>query len=118
MKTHGERDGTRPLIEVLLLGRRMPHEHVVAGLAAALRAGAMTADAVALEARKAAHAETEPAPDSRAVGQPPATVTSLHEWRLAHLPPDTRPLPSVSHYDQLLRRRRTSGSGRRDGEAQ
>lgn len=118
MKIHGERDGTRALIEVLLLGRHMTHEHVVAGLAAALRAGAMTADAVALEARKAAQAETEPAPDARALGQPPATVTSLHEWRLAHLPPDTRPLPSVSHYDQLLRRRRTSGSGHREGEAQ
>lgn len=38
-KMHGERDGTRALIEVLLLGRHLPHEHVVAGLAAALRAG-------------------------------------------------------------------------------
>ncbi|MER7201418.1 hypothetical protein [Streptomyces sp. CB01635] len=118
MKIHGERDGTRALIEVLLLGRHMTHEHVVAGLAAALRAGAMTADAVALEARKAAQAEIEPAPDARTLGQAPATVTSLHEWRLAHLPPDTRPLPSVSHYDQLLRRRRTSGSDHREGEAQ
>lgn len=90
MKIHGERDGTRALIEVLLLGRHMTHEHVVAGLAAALRAGAMTADAVALEARKAAQAETEPALDARNLGQPSATVTSLHEWRLAHLPPDTR----------------------------
>ncbi|MFF1713147.1 hypothetical protein [Streptomyces sp. NPDC058268] len=25
-----------------------------------------------------------------------ATVTSLHEWRLTHLPPDTRLLPSVT----------------------
>lgn len=53
-KIHGERDGTRALIEVLLPGRHLPHEHVVAGRAAALRAGAMTADAVALEVRKAA----------------------------------------------------------------
>jgi site-specific recombinase XerC len=30
----------------------MVHEHVVAGIATALRAGALTADAVALEARK------------------------------------------------------------------
>ncbi|MER6142510.1 hypothetical protein ABT174_21145 [Streptomyces sparsogenes] len=43
----------------------MPHEHIVAGLAAALRAGAMPADAVALEARKAAQAETEPAEATR-----------------------------------------------------
>ncbi|MGI5260887.1 IS21 family transposase [Streptomyces angustmyceticus] len=119
-KMHGERDGTRALIEVLLLGRHLPHEHVVAGLAAALRAGAMTADAVALEARKAAQAETEPTPETDRLdsGKPSATVTSLHEWRLAHLPPDTRPLPSVTPYDQLLRRRRTSGGDHREGEAQ
>jgi hypothetical protein len=50
-KAHGDRNGTRALIQVLLLHRHMNHEHVVAGLAAALRAGALTADAVALEAR-------------------------------------------------------------------
>jgi hypothetical protein len=59
-KVHGERDGTRALIEVLLLNRHLAHEHVVAGLATALRAGALTADAVALEARKAAQTEDEP----------------------------------------------------------
>lgn len=46
---------------MLLLGRHVPHEHLVAGLATALRAGALTADAVALEACKAAQAEDEPA---------------------------------------------------------
>jgi hypothetical protein len=119
-KVHGERDGTRALIEVLLLNRHLAHEHVVAGLAAALRAGALTADAVALEARKAAQAEDEPVGASapQLPGETPATVTSLHEWRLAHLPPDTRPLPSVTPYDQLLRRRRTSGGGHHEGEAQ
>ncbi len=105
-KAHGERDGTRALIEVLLLSRHLPHEHLVAGLAAALRAGALTADAVALEARKAAEADTaDPAePEPPAAGL--ARVTSLTVRRLAHLPPDTRPLPSVAHYDQLLRHRR------------
>ncbi|MBO8185309.1 IS21 family transposase [Streptomyces spirodelae] len=120
-KVHGERDGTRALIEVLLLGRHLPHEHIVAGLAAALRADALTADAVALEAREAAQAENEPAttpPMHTHAGQPAATVTSLHEWRLAHLPPDTRPLPSVTAYDQLLHHRRTSGDDHREGEAQ
>ena len=53
-KAHGDAAGTRALVEVLLLHRHMDGEHVVAGLAAALRAGALTADAVALEARKAA----------------------------------------------------------------
>jgi hypothetical protein len=73
---------------------------VVAGIAAALAAGALTADAVAVEARKAAQAGTgEPASP---VAVPP--VTSLTLRRLAALPPDTRPLPSVAAYDQLLRR--------------
>jgi len=105
-KAHGDRDGTRALIEVLLLARHVPHEHLVAGLAAALRAGALTADAVALEARKAA--ETEPGDFTSPVLaiDPPGTVTSLTARRLAQLPPDTRPLPSVAVYDQLLRRRR------------
>lgn len=58
VKAHGDTAGARALIEVLLLGRHIPHEHLVAGLATALRAGALTADAVALEARKVAQAET------------------------------------------------------------
>jgi transposase len=118
-KIHGERDGTRALIEALLLGRHIAHEYLVAGLAAALRARALTADAVALEARKAAQGEDEPLDVALAppAGQPTATtVTFLHEWRLAHLPPDTRPLPSVAPYDQLLRRR-ASGGDQREGEA-
>ncbi|QUH06041.1 IS21 family transposase [Saccharopolyspora erythraea] len=123
-KVHGERDGTRALIEVLLLGRHIAHEHLVAGLAAALRAGALTADAVALEARKAAQTEDEPLPapprpTGDRGGQAGATVTFLHDWKLAHLPPDTRPLPSVTPYDQLLRRRRASDGDHREGvEAQ
>ncbi|MFZ3573900.1 IS21 family transposase [Streptomyces sp. BH097] len=122
VRVHGERDGTRALIEVLLLGRHIPHEYLVAGLATALRAGALTADAVALETRKTAQSEDEPpapavlAPES--VGRASANVTFLHEWRLAHLPPDTRPLPSVTPYDQLLRHRRDSGGDQREGEAQ
>ncbi len=117
-KVHGERDGTRALIEVLLLARHIPHEHLVAGLATALRAGALTADAVALEARKAAQTEDEPRAALPTGASGSATVTFLHEWRLAHLPPDTRPLPSVTPYDQLLRRRRASGGAHPEGEAQ
>jgi len=106
-KAHGDRDGTRALIEVLLLSRHLAHEHVVAGLAAALGVGAFTADAVALEARKAADAEstTGPATTSEPELGDRASVTFLTERRLAQLPPDTRPLPSVAVYDQLLRRR-------------
>lgn len=84
------------------MGRHVPHEHLVAGLASALRAGALTANAVALEARKAAEADEVAAPVVPA--EPERTnVTSLTERRLAQLPPDTRPLPSVAAYDQLLR---------------
>jgi len=109
-KAHGDAAGTRALIEVLLLHRSMPHEHVVAGIAAALRAGALTADAVAVEARKAAQ---EPSGEitaqlPAAPSAPPATVASLTARRLAALPPDTRPLPSVAAYDQLLRHTRQS----------
>ncbi|WP_461017514.1 IS21 family transposase [Streptomyces daliensis] len=120
-KAHGDREGTRALIEVLLLGRHMPHEHLVAGLAAALRAGALTSDAVALEARKAA--ETDDTAGTAVLPQGPLPerfgqpkITSLTERRLAHLPPDTRPLPSVAVYDQLLRRRRPGGRPRPEGE--
>lgn len=106
-KIRGDAEGTRALIEVLLLHRSMAHEHVVAGLATALAVGALTPDAVAVEARKAAQAEPH------GTGQPPepvvadtaSAVASLTQRRLATLPADTRPLPSVAAYDRLLRRR-------------
>ncbi|MEV5898135.1 hypothetical protein [Nonomuraea fuscirosea] len=85
--------------------------HVIAGIAAALRVGALTADAVALEARMAAqgdaYTERDPAPPrpERLAWLDEPAVVSLTERRLAQLPPDTRPLPSVAAYDQLLRRR-------------
>lgn len=109
-KAHGDRDGTRALIEVLLLARHLPTEHLVTGLAAALRAGALTADAVALEARKAAEEDQEPSPPTAAEdASTDATVTFLTERRLAQLPRDTRPPPSVAVYDQLLKRARPAG---------
>jgi hypothetical protein len=123
-KAHGDAEGTRALIEVLLLARHMAHEHIVAGLAAALRAGALTADTVALEARKAAEAD-KPDPavladltDARepvdhddgesdsGAGATDTSLTERHLTRLAQLPPDTRRLPSVAIYHQLLRHRR------------
>ena len=110
-KAHGDAAGTRALIEVLLLHRHMDGEHVVAGLAAALRAGALTADAVALEARKAADEGAGQPPDA-APAFPPQ-VASLTARRLEKLPADTRPLPSVAAYDQLLRHRRTAQEGPR-----
>ncbi|MFF3437780.1 IS21 family transposase [Streptosporangium sp. NPDC002721] len=114
-RAHGDADGTRALIEVLLLHRTMAHDHVVAGIAMALSVGALSADVVAVEARKAAQADqvgsAEPqhtTPGSRPVGNPaeiPDDVASLTQRRLTTLPVDSRPLPSVAAYDQLLRRR-------------
>ncbi|MEU3189023.1 hypothetical protein ABZ707_33265 [Streptomyces sp. NPDC006923] len=90
----------------LLLGRHLPHEHLVTGLAAALKTGALTADAVALEPRKAADADTAPAevPDPSAGTR--TSVAPLPAAVRARLPPDKRALPSVAHYDQFLRLRR------------
>ncbi|MGE7388192.1 IS21 family transposase [Streptomyces sp. NPDC004126] len=105
VKAHGEREGTRALTEVLLLSRHLPHEHLITGLAAALKSGALTADAVALEARKAADAEPEE-PPQLAVSCSQAGIAPLPAAVRARLPPDKRPLPSVAHYDQLLRLRR------------
>uniref|UniRef100_UPI003983B969 hypothetical protein n=1 Tax=Enemella evansiae TaxID=2016499 RepID=UPI003983B969 len=88
---------------MLLLYRRIRHEDVVTGIAAALRAGALTADAVALEARKAAASPEDPQQTDAPARSGP--VASLTEHRLTHLPRDERPLPSVDAYDALLTRR-------------
>ena len=57
---HGDAAGTRALIEVLLLHRRMPAAQVIAGMTAALGAGSCSPDVVAVEARK--HAAATPGP--------------------------------------------------------
>jgi transposase len=117
---HGDAAGTRALIEVLLLHRRMPAEAVLAGITAALNAGAASPELVAIEARKAAQAARElPAagdtagalpcdegPDGGGTGQ--ATVITL-PGRRTPVPEDKRPLPSVDAYDQLLSRRTRKG---------
>jgi hypothetical protein len=53
-KAHGDRDGTRLLIEVLLLHRHQDAEFVAAGITATLEAGSTSPDLVAIESRKAA----------------------------------------------------------------
>jgi hypothetical protein len=131
-RTHlGQAEGTRALIEVLLLHRRMDHEAVLAGLAAANRAGAPSPEVVAIEARKAAAAARDaqpfrltegdlvdtvviPAclPDTDA-GQPVdagAKVISLRPRPVTPLPPDTRPVPSLTRYNQLLPLHRKDGA--------
>jgi transposase len=119
---HGDPAGTRELVEVLLLHRRHTHSDVTAGIAAALRAGAVRADVVAVEVRRIA--QNHPArrgdepvagPVAQPVAEPvpgQAQVLSLTQRRLgdpaaviAGLPPDRRPAPTVAAYDSLLTRR-------------
>ncbi|WP_288800115.1 IS21 family transposase [uncultured Arsenicicoccus sp.] len=118
-KVNGDTDGTGQLIDVLLLHRSLPADAVIAGITNALSVGAVTADVVAVEARRhlteRASTTTTPAP-AAATGTAAAgsvgSVVSLTQRRLtdpaaviAGLPADTRPIPSVTAYDELLRRR-------------
>jgi hypothetical protein len=105
---HGADEGTRALIEVLLLHRRMPAADVIAGMTVALAAGATSADVVAVEARRGGR--VSPDLGQPAGHDPRARVVSLTERRMAQLPPDNRPPPSVAHYDQLLQRRAAGAS--------
>ncbi|MGW0771177.1 IS21/IS408/IS1162 family transposase [Streptomyces sp. NPDC002676] len=119
-KRCGDKEGTRMLIEVLLLRRQLPAAAVVAGMATVLKVGSISTDLVAIEARKAIEnsglEEAEPADlhgDDTALGTEDedtaveethgdagAKVISLYT---RHLPPDPRPaLPDMSKYDRLL----------------
>ena len=104
---HGDGEGTRALVEVLLLHRRLAHPDVVAGVQAALAVGATSADVVAVEARRAAETRRQamsPASEGPAGTTSRPGVASLTERRLRDLPDDDRPLPDVSVYDSLLGR--------------
>jgi hypothetical protein len=100
---------------------------VVAGIATALRVGALSADAVAVEARKSAQADDAAAESGSADGrtrpagnpvQIPEDVASLTtQRRLTTLPIDTRPPPSVAAYDQLLRRHQPPPAAASQGDA-
>jgi hypothetical protein len=109
----GDGPGTRALIEVLLLHRRLPAASVTAGITAALGAGTCAPDVVAVEARKhadAAGGRADQVPAVPAAGGMPrgASVITLPR-RQAPLPADGRPAPSVTAYDQLLARRGEGG---------
>ena len=107
-KTSGDVAGTQALIDVLLLHRSLPSDAVIAGITSALSVGAIGPDVVAVEARRHATTHT-PAPASQTrggtvVNLPPRRPTTPHQV-IAHLPEDTRPLPTVTAYDELLCRR-------------
>jgi transposase len=115
---HGDAEGTRALVEVLLLHRRMPAAAVLAGIAVTLQAGSTSPELVAIEARKADSAAVGAEPDQPAGDNTPteppdaasgpsaaeggAAVLTLPVRR--SLPADTRPMPSVAVYDRLLSR--------------
>lgn len=116
-RVNGDADGTRELIDVLLLHRSMDAGDIQAGITAALEVGAVTADVVAVEARRHATAscrggaglDRHPGAQGELKVQ---RVVSLTQRRLmdpaavvAGLPPDSRPMPSVSAYDELLAKR-------------
>lgn len=84
-KALGDRDGTRALIEVLLLHRVLPAAQVITGMERALSVGSLDPAVVAIEARRATEL-----PDARAV--PIGQGYSRFD----------RPLPSLDRYDTLL----------------
>ena len=94
-RARGDAAGTRALIEVLWLHRRLPATAVAAGLRAALRIGATDPAVVAIEARRWADGHgDDPASHQRRRAQ----VIELP----AATPGVTRPPPTLDGYDQLL----------------
>lgn len=122
-RVNGDAEGTRELIDVLLLHRSMDASDVIAGITSALGVGAVSADVVAVEARR--HVAGMTAGGSGSDRHPVAhddvnvqRVVSLTQRRLmepaaviAGLPPDTRPLPSIGVYDELLAKRTEHPAG-------
>ena len=88
---------------MLLLHRHLERTDVLTGIRAALSVASTSVDVVALEARKAAEQRGAQTPDVAELCRQ-QRVVNLTERRLAALPSDDRPLPSVEPYDQLLRR--------------
>ena len=84
-RERGDGAGTRALIEVLLLHRRMPAVDVLAGIDATLRIGSTAPELVAIEARRIRDAEPAPVV---------AIETALGRY--------DRPAPALAGYDQLL----------------
>jgi transposase len=83
----GDAAGTRALCKVLLLHRGLPATVVTAGIDAALRAGSVDPEVVAIEARAAGEHRPPPAP----VVVP---ITQAHSAE--------RPAPALTGYDDLL----------------
>ena len=96
-KAHGDSGGTRALVEVLLLHRHHHADQVLAGIQTALRLGTTSADVIAVEARKHGQHAASSSGSAASGGE---VVVSLASRR--DLPADSRPLPTVDAYDDLL----------------
>ena len=81
----GDRDGTRALIDVLLLHRTLPADAVTTGIGRALSAGSLDAAVIAIEARRSIE-------DTTTVVVPIGEGLSRFD----------RPTPSIADYDDLL----------------
>lgn len=88
----GDAAGTRALVDVLLLHRRLAAGHVRDGIRACLRVGSVDPALVAIEARRYADGHGDE-PRARR-----AKVIALPE----RAPADTRPPPTLFDYDLLL----------------
>ena len=84
-RERGDGGGTRALIEVLLLHRRMPAGDVIAGIDAVLNAGLSAPELVAIETRRIRDATLAPVV---------AITAALGRY--------DRPAPALAGYDQLL----------------
>jgi len=83
-RKHGDRNGTKALIGILLLHRTLPAAAVEAGMRAAMTVESVDVDLVEIEARRSIERT--------------AVVIPIGE----HLTRFDRPAPSLAHYDQLL----------------
>jgi transposase len=81
----GDRDGTRALIDVLLLHRTLPADAVIAGMTRALSTDSLDAAVIAIEAR-------------RTIEDTDAVIVPIGEG----LSRFDRPTPSIANYDDLL----------------
>jgi transposase len=100
MVAHGRAQGTRALIEVLLLHRHRPAQAVLAGITVTLAARSTSPELVAVEARKAAGGLG----CSDLVDLSDLDLPAVSAGDRANAVPSTqpRPVPSVTAYDQLL----------------
>lgn len=90
----GDGPGTRALIAVLLLHRTLPEASALAGIRAAVTAGRVDADLVAVEARR--HR------DGRSAATAPTTGPVVPVPTSAAAACQPRPAPTLTGYDRLL----------------